>query len=343
MYLINQQTNQDKLYDHDIFIEPALARSLHLRDIQSGPKSQNQQNVNQDDDWKQKRCLDLLHSRKIRIPCASDTSLVSLNFKASEIGLSPLQDQTKQVAVVTPLQIHARKLSLSLNKQPTKVQCPTRLSLDNSSPLSGSADTEALSTPSSLSGLNGTHVHPSKPISQNGLYGAQPHQQTSSPLSRTYTKRQQQPSSSSLRTLQEKQQHQLSSSSPKGTQAIKLQQQSGLSSLSTAEEMKQQQQLSSSSPSRTRGKQQQQSGSSSPYKSQAIQQQQWPPISSRTRELQQQQPPISTRKQQQLQPNSESLLSETQPKKQQKPMSLLIDGLLDSYPGKLGNQKRQSE
>lgn len=83
VYLINQQTNHDKLYDHNIFIEPELARSLHLRDIQSGIKSQNQQSVNQAD-WKQK-CLNLLHSRKVRIPCASDMQNQPLNFKEDEI------------------------------------------------------------------------------------------------------------------------------------------------------------------------------------------------------------------------------------------------------------------
>lgn len=56
---------------------------------------------------------------------------------------------------MTPLQNHTRKLSLSLNKQPTKMQHPTPLSVNgillqchpyNSSPLSGSTDTEAHSS-----------------------------------------------------------------------------------------------------------------------------------------------------------------------------------------------------
>ena len=37
-HLISQHNCDNKLYDHDIFIEPALARSLHLRDIQSMPR-----------------------------------------------------------------------------------------------------------------------------------------------------------------------------------------------------------------------------------------------------------------------------------------------------------------
>ena len=36
--LVSQHNCNGKLYDHDIFIEPALARTLHLRDIQSKPK-----------------------------------------------------------------------------------------------------------------------------------------------------------------------------------------------------------------------------------------------------------------------------------------------------------------
>ena len=115
--LINQQNNHDKLYDHDIFLEPALAQSLHLRDIPSDPKDSVQQSVSQVC-WKQQNRLDLLQCRKIQIPYGKDMQsqlfISQPSSSEKECNGSPFQDH--QNNKTTAISVHSRKLFLSLKK-----------------------------------------------------------------------------------------------------------------------------------------------------------------------------------------------------------------------------------
>ena len=291
--------------DHDIFLEPALARSLHLRDIPSDPKESARQSANQVY-WKQQNHLDLLQCRKIQIPCGKDMQsqlFISQTSSSEKVcNSSPFQDL--QNNKTTAISVHSKKLSLSLKKQPSssttnKIQVNQQQQQPSSSPPSSSQP-----KPEPNSSPNKTLVNQ--------------HQQ-------------QQPSFSPPSSTQPKPEPN-SSSAPNRTQVNQQQQQPSFSPSSRTKIKQWQQQLSSSSPSRisTQPKPEQQPSFSSPFGTQIKQQQ---PFATYSSKLQQPSSSESSLSGTQLKPeqqlSSDTSLSGTQTKQQQQPESLLLDGALE--------------
>ena len=112
--LISQNNSPDKLYDHDTFLEPALAKSLHLREILSVPKLTHEIKVQY---VCRQQSLDPLQSKKINIPSAAK-SFLSANDRCIPVTNSKCPNSQEDQSTIELTAIPRRKLSLSLKKKP---------------------------------------------------------------------------------------------------------------------------------------------------------------------------------------------------------------------------------